>query len=185
MAGNFIIAAAVAFSNPSYPTASISDTAGNTWTLATTTQVSNGALPVVYIWYAKNIKGGADTVSATWTSSGGGEEHELVVSEYSGVDTSNPLDQLNSVYSTGGTSISTGNITTANANDLLYSFMYFTPVSGTVVPSVSTNWTLGNTQDSNTDIQMNDAYRVVNSTGTYSNTFLELISPIARHLYLG
>lgn len=171
--GNLIIATAAATFNDSYSTASIADTANNNWTLATTTQLDVGEFPVIYIWYAKNILGGADTISVTWTSEGGEQDHQLFVSEYSGIDTSSPLNEKNSVFDGNFpvSSFSTGNIVTTNANDLLYSFLFFTPLSGTSIPSTSANWTLLNTQNDNSHIQMDDAYRIVSLINTYSNTF--------------
>src|SRR5207244_3295210 len=69
------------------------------------------------VWYAVNIKGGANTVTVTYSSiiSGG----ELMIHEYSGADTFAPLDVTAS--STGNnTSPSSGPATTNFANELIF-----------------------------------------------------------------
>ena len=70
------------------------------------------------VFYAKNIAGGANTVTATFgtaiTSFG-----RLFIHEYSGLDRTNPLDA--SAASIGTTSaMNSGSATTTNANDLIF-----------------------------------------------------------------
>jgi len=99
--GNLLI---VAVSNAAVG-GNISDTQTNTWTQIVSDTVLDG-LPQV-MWYAANCKGGANTV----TISGGGTQ-SIIVTEYSGIATSNPLDQSGfnsgvSTHFTSGVGVST------------------------------------------------------------------------------
>ncbi len=68
---------------------SVSDSQGDTFTEVGTQLTSpGGARSRVY--YAKNIKGGADTITVNLSSNSAWIE--LYVSEYSGIDTTNPID---------------------------------------------------------------------------------------------
>jgi hypothetical protein len=154
-------------------TGTISDTAGDSFTLATST-ICTGA-PCGYansqsdVYYASNINGGADTVNFAWTSAPGNESQAIF--EYAGIATSSPVDQINSAI--GGpslTSINTGNITTTQASELLFSSV--TTDNGTSSPTVSGGWT----EETNGFLDINylsviTADQTVSSIGTYSNTF--------------
>jgi glucose/arabinose dehydrogenase/chitodextrinase len=95
----------------------VTDSRGNTYTPATT-RTTWGSNWSAQVFYAKNVVAGTNTVTATFatsiTSFGIVQAHE-----YSGIDKVNPLDGV--AVSTGtGTSMSTGNVTTTAANDLLF-----------------------------------------------------------------
>ena len=71
------------------------------------------------VYYAKNIKGGADTVTVTLSANSAWLE--LYLSEYSGVDPVNPIDaQAGAVGNAGA--VSSGNATTTVAGDVIYGF---------------------------------------------------------------
>jgi hypothetical protein len=79
------------------------------------------------IFYLKNIGGGADTVTVTLQgpASGGTSvpSFAMVIAEYSGVDTVNPLDSASSGLSASGNKTSlldSGNVPPANQNLLLF-----------------------------------------------------------------
>ena len=170
-AGNMIIV--VAGSN-AMAAGTISDTAGNTFTLATSTLCTGAPCGFAnlsqHIYYATNIVGGADTVNFRWTSAPGW--NSVAIFEYSGLATSNSLDQVNSAI--GGnaiTSLNTGTSTTTSANELLFTAVS-TYSSCTSTPTVSAGWTNKvNTYSSSASHCIVTADRIVSATGSYSNTF--------------
>lgn len=176
-AGDFIIVDAGTGNgtNATYATGTISDTQGNTFTLATSTLNPN-ASSSIYLYYAANIKGGTDTVTFAWTNPLI-RAYQLAISEYSGIAKTNPLDQVNwsgsSVYPLNA--LTTGNVTTANASDMLYSFIFFGPPAFGIVPTVSSGWTL-RAQNEDENIFIDSADDDISSIGTYSNTFSSLSS---------
>src|SRR5206468_2400249 len=89
IAGNLIIAF-VRMSSTSQ-TVSLTDSAGNFYRDAVSqAQAADGHQ--IHIFYAANIRGGANTVRATF--SGTNNHPWLAVYEYSGLVTTNPLDQV-------------------------------------------------------------------------------------------
>ena len=99
----------------------MTDTQGNTYTLIGSPKTWSSFNFVERLYYAKNIKGGADTITV---SLGGSTYLEVHTFEYSGLDTSSPLDA--SATPTTGTSTSgvSGTLATTNANDLLFAFFH-------------------------------------------------------------
>jgi hypothetical protein len=97
---------------------SVTDSQGNTFTpVGTQLPSPAGAQSVVY--YAKNIKGGADTV--TVTISANATFIELYLTEYSGIDRTNPID-AQAGASGGAGPVSSGNATTNFAGDVIYGY---------------------------------------------------------------
>jgi hypothetical protein len=97
---------------------SISDTQGNTFTEVGSQLTSpGGARSQVY--FAKNIKGGADTVTVTLTASSAWIESYLA--EYSGTDPNNPIDAMASATGNAG-AVSSGNATTTTSGDIIYAY---------------------------------------------------------------
>jgi chitodextrinase len=94
----------------------LSDTRGNVYT-AVAPATSWGGSYRIQMFYAPNVSGGADTVSASYagaiTRFG-----ILYVSEYSGVASAAPVDVARSAAGTS-TTIDSGLLTTTNASDLL------------------------------------------------------------------
>src|SRR5262249_1409116 len=114
-------------------------------------------------YYAKNISGavpGGNTVTVTFTAAA--TTPDIRIAEYSGLDTTNPLDVAVHKETTGTTS-DTGLVATTNANDLL--------VSANLVKSPSTAAGAGYTNRVITtpsgDI-LED--QVVTATGSYKAT---------------
>jgi chitodextrinase len=97
--------------------ASVTDSAGNSFA-SVSAPVSWGSGNSAQIFYAKNISGGADTVTATFqtpvTSFGVVYAHE-----YSGIDKNNPVDVTVSA-SGSSASLNSGSVTTTSANDLIF-----------------------------------------------------------------
>ena len=104
----------------------VSDSSGNTYKQAF--QLGLSANPVTFaLYYAENIKGGADTITVTQSVSG---PLRFAIIEYSGVARSNSTDAT-PVTAQGNSSIpNSGNLTTNTAGDLLLG-MVVTTNSGT------------------------------------------------------
>jgi hypothetical protein len=124
-AGNFLIAA-TAYQLPG-TTVTVTDTLGNTWTQLSAYNNSvcgntDGNYSGAQLWYAENIKGGANTVkmqvnAATYIW--------IAVVEYSGIKTSGSLAASNGfVASTSSSSISAGNVTATGTNNLIFGFFH-------------------------------------------------------------
>ncbi len=98
-------------------TAAVTDTAGDTFTSAST-PVSWGAGYHAQIFYASNITGGADTITAAFqtavTSFG-----EIYAHEYSGISPTSPIDVMTSA-SGSSTALNSGSVTTTSTNDLIF-----------------------------------------------------------------
>jgi glucose/arabinose dehydrogenase/PKD repeat protein len=113
-AGNLIVVY-VAWSNTG--AVMVSDTRGNSYASATgrTTWGTNRSSQV---FYARNISGGGNTVTAAFATpiaSFG----DIYIHEYSGLEKASPLDVATSATGTAN-AMSSGSLTTNNANDLLF-----------------------------------------------------------------
>src|SRR5579862_8522058 len=114
--GNLILVA-FDFDTNSTPS-TVGDSQGNVFTEVGGQLTSpGGARSRVYC--AKNIKGGADTVTVNLSSSSAWIE--LYISEYSGVDTVTPVDAQAGASGSAG-SVSSGSATTTVANDVIYGY---------------------------------------------------------------
>jgi Carbohydrate binding module (family 6) len=94
--------------------ASVTDSKGNLYQRATGPVVFHSLSQSIY--YAKNIVGGSNTVTVTF--SGLARYPDIRVLEYSGINTSNPFDAAAGTGGTG-TSASSGAITTSSSSELL------------------------------------------------------------------
>lgn len=95
----------------------ITDNKGNTYTSAGSAVKFGSALNASsQVFYAKNIAGGATTVTATFAANTG---IDLYVQEYSGLDKTNPLDKSTGTRGNSNAPNS-GSVTTTNAQDLLF-----------------------------------------------------------------
>src|SRR6267378_2150943 len=104
-AGNLIVVAVEIGATATDRQAMITDTQGNTYVPATSqvTWRTVGGGSSAQIFYAANIKGGANTV--TMTLAGGATAwNQIEIHEYSGLSTTSPLDVTASAFGTTGTS---------------------------------------------------------------------------------
>jgi hypothetical protein len=124
-AGHFLIAG-TAYQLPG-TTVTLTDTAGNTWVHLTAYNNSNcgttdGNYSGVQLWYAENIKGGANTVTMQVNAT---TYIWLAVVEYSGIKTSGSLAASNGfVATTSSTSISAGTLNATGPNNLVFGFFH-------------------------------------------------------------
>ena len=97
---------------------SVTDSQGNVFTpIGNQLTSPGGARSRVY--YAKNIKGGADKVTVNLSATSGWLE--LYLSEYTGADQTNPIDAQ--VGASGGAgAVTSGNGTTSVAGDVIYGY---------------------------------------------------------------
>lgn len=113
-AGN-LIAIFVKWEHSNATLDSVTDTAGNTYTVVAGTKVahSNGDLKT-QIAYAENISGEANNVATAHFSNAAVTYKRVAQVQYSGIATSSPLDDV-AVGQGTGTATSTGNLTASGA----------------------------------------------------------------------
>ena len=116
-AGNLIIVSAEVGNN--HHVSSISDTEGNTYATATLAVTSPGT-NVGQIFYAQNIKGGANTVTVALDGSTT-QYTDLYLLEYAGLATSGALDVTSTASGTGN-SVTSGAATTTVQNELIFGY---------------------------------------------------------------
>jgi hypothetical protein len=150
-------------------TASLSDTQGNVYESAGGPIDWGGptGTTVIYrvqIFYAKKIRGGPNTVTATLAiPNGGSPNHCLIyIHEYSGIDPSAPLDQVSSAVGLAAATPSSGARTTLFAPELLFGF----GVSGSTLNGSGPNFTARSSFGANVTED-----EVVSETGSYAATF--------------
>jgi hypothetical protein len=93
----------------------VTDTRGNTYTLAVGPTTGTALRQSIY--YAKNIAAGTNTVTVTFNQAA--DFVDIRALEYSGLDTSSPLDKTAAAVGTG-TTASSGAATTTLANELIF-----------------------------------------------------------------
>jgi hypothetical protein len=126
-------------------TVTCADTAMNTYT-ALGQKASPGNLGNIFEFYAKNITGNAANV-VTCTISSSTTNLNISVTQYSGIDTTSPIDAtFASGAADSATTATTGNLSTATADTVLisgcqvYNFgAAYTADSGYTIPSGATS----------------------------------------------
>ena len=96
----------------------LTDSAGNSYANASGPKKWNGNKYCSQIFYAKNIQGGPDTVSATFATAIN-TFAEMFINEYSGMDPAGPFDKSAAATGASG-SLHSGSVTTTRASDLLF-----------------------------------------------------------------
>jgi len=113
----------IAWSDSTSNVTSITDSSGNTYQLAAGPMRSTG-LATQAIYYAKNITGAAAGTNVVSVALDGDVAYpDLRIVEYSGLDTSTPVDAAAGAAGSG-TMTDSGSLTTTNAHDLLFSSNY-------------------------------------------------------------
>jgi subtilisin family serine protease len=162
-AGNLILA--FVRMSSSTQTVTVTDSAGNAYTDAVS-QVQTADGSQVHLFYAKNIIGGTNTITATFSAS---NNHPwLAIYEYSGLSKTAPLDQKAAAQGNSVAPNTGSTPTTTAANELLFVGMGL-PASftGTVTAGASYTQAL---KDSSTSPASNET-AVVTATGAYTGTF--------------
>jgi hypothetical protein len=136
---------------------SLSDSQGNLYQQVGTEQQSTSFGIKSRLYYAANIRGGADTV--TVVVSGTPAYHEVYLHEYAGLDLTAPLDAFSVRVSTG-TTFSSGTVTTTANHDLLYGIEIDSQGA-----TAASGWTTRSTMNSNVAADQDAP-----SPGTYAFT---------------
>jgi hypothetical protein len=97
---------------------SVTDSQNNVFT-AIGNQLTTPGQTRSRVYYAKNIHGGADTVTVQLSANSA--YLELYLSEYTGVDPTSPIDAQAGASGNVG-AVSSGNATTTASGDLIYGF---------------------------------------------------------------
>jgi Putative Ig domain len=131
-AGNLILA--FVRMSTTYETVTVTDSARNTYVEAAA-QTQNSDSSQIHLFYAKNVKAGSNTVTATFSST---NTHPwLATFEYAGLNPSNPLDRKAS--SQGRSAIASSGITssTSSPNELIFAgFGFSASYAGSQSPGV-------------------------------------------------
>ncbi|MGA9797564.1 MAG: IPT/TIG domain-containing protein [Terriglobales bacterium] len=106
---------AVGWNDTTSTVSGVTDSRGNTYTLAIGPTTGTGLRQSIY--YAKNIAAGSNTVTVTFNKAAAFPDVRVL--EYSGLDTSNPLDVTAGAAGTG-TAASSGTATTTSATELIF-----------------------------------------------------------------
>ena len=162
-AGNLIIAF-VRMSTTSQ-TVTVTDSAGNAY-IDAVAQAQSTDGHQVHIFYARNVKAGANTVIATFSST---NNHPwLAIYEYKGLSATSPLDQTAHAQGASSTPNSGATAPTISANELVFAAAGM-PASYTGTAAAGSGYALLQ-QDTSTSRAANEA-RTVASTGSYQGTF--------------
>ena len=162
-AGNLIIA--VVRMSTTSQTVTVTDSAGNSYTDAVA-QPQSADGHQVHVFYAKNVAGGANTVTATFSATN--NRPWLAVYEYSGLSTTSPLDRTANAQGSGSAPSSGATATTVSANELVFAALGL-PGSYTGTVAAGSGYVL-QLQDTGSSRSANEA-AVVTSTGSYAGTF--------------
>jgi hypothetical protein len=155
---------AIGWYNTTTTISSVTDSKGNSYLLAAgiTSSTPAGSLAIYYAPNIASSSAASNTVTVTFNTSS--SYPDVRIAEYSGVNTTSPLDVTSaSSSSANATSSTSGFVTTTNANDLLVGANYVTNTTN----SAGTGYTKRVITSPDGDI-LED--RVVTSTGSYSAT---------------
>ncbi len=168
-AGDLIVVA-VSWDTSGNAQAGVSDSQGNKYAPATTSN-NTTTLQALAVFYAANIKGGADTVTVTLSPSAG--YRRLEIEEYSGVATANPVDvTAQNINVNGGTNtdgVTSTNATTTAKGDLIFGVT--TQDSGTDTIAAGTGFTQREAVNNGSDNPMLTEDLMQNAAGSIAATF--------------
>ena len=118
-------------------TASVSDSQGNLFT-PVGSQLTTPGGQFTQVFYAPNIKGGADTVKVTLSANS--TYLDVYLTEYAGINPTNPIDAQASAAGSPGAA-SSGDATTTVAGDVIYGYCLGSPSCGTAGSGFATRST--------------------------------------------
>jgi hypothetical protein len=163
-AGNLLVVSVSGWPNVPSATA-VTDSLGNTYSISGTVLLSQGAYSATY--YAKNVNAGTNTVTVRTVNSGG--QISMAVAEFSGADTTSPLDKTAGIVGAGNAPAS-GSMTPSMAGELAIGSGTH---NGNTVTSPGSGFTMIAipTEDSNTHQPLAMEYQVLSATQQTSATF--------------
>lgn len=116
-AGNLLVAVVREGSNNT-DSPTMTDSASQSWTRVTIVTISGIAMEEAMFYMANSAS--VSSVTVNWSTSGGVKNTAIVIYEISGAATSNVFDaSVNSSANSSVTSLTSGSLTTTNANDIL------------------------------------------------------------------
>ena len=136
----------------------VTDSKGNSYVLAVGPTSGTGLRQSIY--YAKNIAGGSNTVTVTFSKAAAAVDVRIL--EYSGLDTVSPLD-VTAAAAGSGTTANSGAATTRSANELIVGG----GMTAGAFSNAGTGFTLRTITSPDTDIAED---RTVSVTGSYNAT---------------
>jgi hypothetical protein len=145
--------------NNNTSTSSVTDTLGNSWSLAGSTATTG--INVFTAWYTVSAFSGADTVTGYFTSADA--FGDLVISDYRGLSPTPTVDTYAGKLQNSTNPIVTGNFTTTAVGDLLVGYFY--DIGQGLITGTTYGFDVRSTWVSNT-IGQGDT--VAGSTGVYS-----------------
>jgi hypothetical protein len=165
IAGDFlVIGVRWATSTSGQVTYTVTDSQGNTWIKVPST-IFNSPHDTVDIWYVFNCKAGANTVTLTYVSGGGGAGTNFprgVIAEFSGMPFPTSFDKSNSATG-NSTAANSGSITPTQAFELLIGFNANEDADN-ITNTPSAGWTTIKIQDGNETL----AYQIVQAANSYN-----------------
>ncbi len=144
---------------------SVMDNQGNSYIQVTSAQHANSSSDYVQMYYAKNVTGGATTVIVTFSISGG----NLGIYEYSGINTTSPLDQVVTNSGSGDTP-NGGTLNTTNDNEL-YFVVGVDDNGDNIAPSAGNGYTLENHEDDSSKHERFYSEYRISAHGSYQTDF--------------
>jgi len=119
--GSGLVACGWADSGGALSSGNLTDNKGNTWTLVGTSTQSFAA--VISLWVCPSAASGSTTI--TLTPDNPSDKCGLAISEFTGADSSSPVDAFAMVFNTGLTATpSPGSLTTTSDGDLLFGYLF-------------------------------------------------------------
>lgn len=149
-----LIAVAVAMASPTVSVSSITDNAGNAYVSASA-RGTDSAGASTEIWYAKNSKAGATSVTVHFT---GSIFNMFWVAEVSRIDLTSPVDTKGSISNGNANPSTSASLTTTQSHDFVYAVIF----QGGVVSGATTPFTEQSIVNGNAA-----AYLKTVKTGTY------------------
>lgn len=161
-AGNFLVAVISNASGATNPVTGVTDSAGNTWSLAIAGLLS-GSNTRCEIWYTANAASATSVTSTRATAC----NNSMNVSEWSGLTNTSPVDVTGTSGNASGTPAPGGSVTTTNPDDLVIGGLSWASSTTTTLTSGSFTALTGQVANQ----RLAAAYQIVAATGTYQPTW--------------
>jgi len=139
------------------------DSAGGTVSQIGTNQTWDVGSEVANLWYVANASAGTHTLTAHFAGSVNFTRFQVMV--FSGANTSSPID-TSAIAAGSGTAASSGNMTTANANEMLVGFIVGASATG-ITPGSPPTFIL---VQAGTGVYFAAEYAIAGTTGSYAAT---------------
>ncbi len=156
---------------------SVTDSLGNTYTVVDTVHNATDGVSAA-TFYAKNITGGACTVTVTFDTTY--DFRTVAVHEASGLDTTAPLDvhtgQAQTTPGTGANAVTSGAVTTTAAGDYIFGATTNTGGSDDTPVTAGTGYTIRENTAFSNFVQTATESQVQGSAGSIAATFTHAVA---------